>query len=176
MSNGKLSRLGAVLDWLQRGQVLWALLVALGMGKVLDALLRTFTSIPDIWRSPIWLLGAALILLGIVKLLGRVAGRSVLQKQTSVGQDIVTPGLSSPQFDPEKFFQLAYNSSLQGETEENFRSILARYKTPQERENFSVRLMATGLIGFSYDLLWAYIYQSQLLLLYELTRRYVSIV
>ncbi len=42
---------------------------------------------------------------------------------------------------------------------------------PTDREAFYVKFIATGIIGYIYDIAWAYIYRSQVLLLLELNRR-----
>jgi hypothetical protein len=156
------------LDWLQHGYLLVQILAAFGVGKAVNAILGSYTKIPSVWITPIWLLvSAATVALFVV--IGNKLSRGA-------GQSSSAPQLSVPatNFNVSVFLQTAYIGALQQETETNVRSA-ATQNQPNDREEFYVKLIGVGLIGFTYELVWAYIYRSQLLLLMELNRRILTL-
>ncbi len=60
------------------------------------------------------------------------------------------------------------------EIENNVRAA-AQLNSPNDRESFYVKLIATGLPAFTYDIVWAYIFRSQILALMEINRRLMPI-
>ena len=76
--------------------------------------------------------------------------------------------MTSP-IDINKFFHVAYSGQLQTETEGNIRAMI-HSQAPDEREQFIVRFIATGLINAIYDHIWLTLYRSQLLVLAELNK------
>jgi hypothetical protein len=63
---GKTEKLKEWIDWLRRIDFFVGLLVALGAGRAVNAMLISFTKIPQIWISPIWLLSSGLALAAII--------------------------------------------------------------------------------------------------------------
>jgi hypothetical protein len=47
------------LAWLQHGYLLFQILTAQGVGKLIEAALRTQTQMSSVWITPIWLLSSA---------------------------------------------------------------------------------------------------------------------
>jgi hypothetical protein len=71
------------------------------------------------------------------------------------------------QFDPDILIKTSYNSALLEETKNNLR--LGFSAIPAEgREEYFINWMAHGVLNYVYDILWAQIYRSQLLMLQEL--------
>ena len=68
------------------------------------------------------------------------------------------------------FFLRLYNSTLNSEIETNLR-LAANQNQPNDHEGFFIKLISVGLVAYVYDIAWAYIYKSQMLLLMELNRR-----
>jgi len=81
---------------------------------------------------------------------------------------------ASENFDATHYFETAFVSSLRTEIENNVRTAAAQNR-PNDHEGFYVDLIASGLPGFVYDLTWAYIFRSQILLLQELNRNVLSL-
>ena len=73
-------------------------------------------------------------------------------------------------FDPKEFFQFAYYSQLTAEVENNIK-IVAHRCEPTDVEAFYARLIGIGLVRYSHDITWAYIFKSQLLLLAEMNAK-----
>jgi hypothetical protein len=88
----------------------------------------------------------------------------------NMSQSITNTLMTSPTLDATAYFKTAYASTLQQEIENNTRAA-ATQNQPNDREGFYVKLIATALPAFMYDIAWAYIFKSQLLLLQELNRR-----
>jgi hypothetical protein len=89
----------------------------------------------------------------------------------SISQDATATLMNaSNNFDATEYFKTSYISTLKPELENNIRMAAAQNQ-PNDREAFYVKLITTGLPGFIYDSVWAYILRSQLLLLQELNRK-----
>jgi hypothetical protein len=169
-----MKKLKNLAEWLEHGKTVVEILVSLGAGKAVQALLVQFAKIPPIWETPISLLTAA----GVMALLVSIGNKywrkpspqSTLQSASNVLVKATTTNLVATEF-----FRVSYNSSLQSEIENNFRAA-AIQNQPNDHEGFLLRLMATGLVGFMYDSFWAYIYRSQILLLMQLNRRNMPLV
>ena len=73
-------------------------------------------------------------------------------------------------FNTAKFFADSYDSPLATEVENNIR-LAMKDKTPSERDNLLSKIVGVGVVNYLYDIVWAYIFKSQLDLLMELNRR-----
>ena len=72
-------------------------------------------------------------------------------------------------FNSREWFRLAYYSPLTAEVENNIKIVANQYD-PKHPELFYSRFIGVGLVAYQYDVVWAYIYRSQLLLLTEINR------
>lgn len=88
-------------------------------------------------------------------------GQSVASVNSLVGQ------VGPANFSAAQFFTAAYPSTLQRETENNVRTA-AMQTQPNDREGFYVKFIAIGIAQYVYDMIWAYIFRSQLLALQHL--------
>lgn len=82
--------------------------------------------------------------------------------------------LNSSTFDATAFFQQSYVSTMDAEIKNNTRTA-AELNNPGDRETFYLKLIAIGLPAFTYDVIWAYIFRSQVLALLELNRRILTV-
>lgn len=162
-------KISAWLDWLGKGYLIVEILGGLGGGTMVKALLKTYTDLPSVWVTPIWLLMAAVFVALLVILGNKKLHRS--ERQRVAAQN--TPSIlvtSPPSFDATEFLRIAYNSSLQSEIENGVRAA-APQNDPTARESYFVRIISVGSIAYLYDIIWAYIYRSQIFLLMDLNRR-----
>jgi hypothetical protein len=159
------------LEWLQLAKFVGDLLVAMASWKVVKKLLTHVPHVSEDWASVISLLAAALILFGLVWWQQRTSKSGQKQAVQDATNSLVT---SPAKFDATAFFQQSYASPLQAETESNIRAA-AIQNQPNDREGFYAKFIAIGIFAYLYDMVWASIYRSQLLLLMELNRRMLSL-
>jgi hypothetical protein len=156
------------LDWLQHGYLLVQLGGAIGVGKALQAILVTYTHIPPIWVTPLWLLTSAAMLALLVAIGNYVRRRQ--EQQQSTGQANLKALIAAPlNFDATEHFRRAHTSSLTDGVEKNIK-IAAAQNQPEDREGFLAKLIGIGIVSYWFDISWAYIFKIQLLLLMELNR------
>jgi len=123
----------------------------------------------EIPNAPRW---AAII---VPLLLSALAFVWLARRATATGPQRPTlaggQSLTKPPFDVEKYAASAYDSPLAKEVESNVRQAMeARYPQAREREAFLLRFIGLGVVSSVYDITWAYIFRSQVLLLERLNR------
>src|ERR1700694_2827101 len=90
--------------------------------------------------------------------------RSARSNQNTT-QNATNALMTSPTgFDVTTYFKGAYVSQLQPEIENNVRAAAIQNQT-NDHEGFYLKLIKFGLPSFLYDIIWAYIFKSQLILL-----------
>lgn len=181
---GVVEKFKNALDWFGRGQLVIQILVALGLGTGVRAILRMVTAFNPLWITPTWLLSSAVFLALAMFSWNRISKRLPAQHNTSattlVQQSAITLTslLGVPQqpltFDAALFFRRGYHSPLTAEVEKNIR-LIAEQNSPGDPSAFLCRFIGVGLVSYLHDVTWAYIYKSQLLLLLELNRRLVPL-
>ena len=72
-------------------------------------------------------------------------------------------------FNPFEHFRIAYYSPLTAEVENNIK-IAAQRHYPNDHEGFYTKLIGIGIVSYTHDMTWAYIFKSQLMLLMEMNR------
>ena len=164
-------------DWFARqyedikGHYKWALLGALWtlISWAGNRLLHLIPHMPD------WAVWAIVLLASSIVFVSLASSFEKYARQDSNKAQAVTNALMTPStgFDADAALKTAYNSSLHDEVENNIRTAGSR-KHANEREAFYVRLLAIGAVGYTYDVVWAYIFKSQILLLMELNSRTLS--
>ncbi|HEY6767213.1 MAG TPA: hypothetical protein VI386_20825 [Candidatus Sulfotelmatobacter sp.] len=159
-------KIKSAFEWLEHGKTLVELVLALGGGATVRALLHQFTKIPGIWITPIWLLSSAVFLWLLLKALGHASRTQSTAQSTATSTALV----SAATFDATEHFKHSYVSTFTAEVEKNIR-IAANQNQPNDREGFFARFIGLGLVSYMHDITWAYIYKSQLLMLLELNRR-----
>jgi len=165
-------------DWLHRqwndikGNAKWALLGLL-WAVALWAANHLLSLIP---HMPQWLAYAVVLVFSATGFFYFARHRSkTVQAQSarfttvqSVASAALAP-VASP-IDVNAFFAHAYSGQLQDEIEQNVRAMICS-RPDHERENFTVRFIATGLIAVIYERVWLTIYRSQVLALEALNQR-----
>jgi hypothetical protein len=160
-----------LLEWAQIAKFLLDIAVMIFSVKTATKLASYVPNVSPEWASIIGWLVAVVVLYFLIRLQHKVGGggqRQAIQSATKTFP--ASPG----NLDAGPFFQQAYTSSFQGEVENNVRAS-AQQNQPDNPEEFYVKLIAVGLTSFTYELIWAYIYRSQLLLLNELNSRSVPL-
>lgn len=154
-----------------KGNAKWALALLL-WGAVISAIKYGLQQIPRMPLWAIWLIIAVLSFLAFLWL-ARQLTKSSSAQLTTVQRTAMTPGA---EFDPEQFFNTAYQSQIVAESANNFRSMaIAKYPNVKEREEFCYKFIGAGLTSYLYDETWWLIYRSQLLLLQEANQRLISL-
>jgi hypothetical protein len=154
-----------------KGHAKWALLglVWTLLWWLATHLMREIPSVPH------WLVIAVPFVLSVVAFvwLGSRSSAHDSQKPSSAGQATTTALTTVPStFDVTTFLANAYNSPLAGEVENNVRqAVETRYREPEEREDFLLKFIGIGTFIAVYDIAWASIFKSQVLLLEELNRK-----
>jgi hypothetical protein len=147
--------------------------------KAVEAALKQFTRIPQIWITPLWLLSSGAIMALLVFVVNRRWTPSVGQERivpppsTGAAQIVASAALTPPTpspIDVTAFFQQSYSGQLQTEVEGNVRAMISS-RLPNEWDEFVVKLIATGLINVVYDKIWLVIFRRQVLALTELNHR-----
>ena len=164
----KWEKLKRALEWVHLLRVVLELIVMVASWKVAATVLLRVLS-PG-WASLAALLVAGSLLLAIERWRQKV-GKSPKQAiQQGVAKALIAPPTVPDSLDATPFLKIAYTSSMQSEIENRTRMSAAQTQ-PNDQEGFYVRLIAVGIIQFSYDMIWTNIYKSQLLMLLELDRK-----
>jgi hypothetical protein len=158
------------LDWMQHGYLIVQVLISIGLGKALKAILVTYTHMPPVWITPLWLLASALMMALLVFIGNQLRKRQGQGGSLTQTERAVSLVASTANLDATVFFRQSYYSPLQSEVEANIRAA-AIQNQPNDRESFYIKFIGIGLIAYLYDVIWFAIYKSQLLSLLELNRR-----
>jgi hypothetical protein len=73
-------------------------------------------------------------------------------------------------FNAAQFFRLAYHSDWTADVEKRIR-IAAHQNQPNVCEDFYAKFIGVGMVAYYHDIVWAYIFKSQITMLMELNRR-----
>jgi|SRR5215472_3876736 len=164
-------RIESVLQYLEHAKITYEVvgfIVSIGAGKLLKAVLVTYTRIPSIWVTPIWLLFTA----GVLFLALWFIRKGSANQKAALQNIVSTPAPTSANFNADDFFKKAYRSPFEPDVDGNLRAIIAQ-NNPPNREEFLIKLSVVFTVLTAYEMIWAYIYRSQILLLEELNRRLV---
>jgi hypothetical protein len=173
-------KLKTSLEWVRLGKFVFDTIILIFSQSVIKSFFHTYIpQIPhDLATGVAWVL-AAIIFLWLLEKHSKSAALQQLQTEQSTNQGptsaLIGNSGSTPNFDATTFFKMAYVSSTDPEIQANVRRA-ADVNSPGDHESFYVRLISIGLIGYRYDIIWAYIYRSQLLALMEVNRRMMPMV
>lgn len=172
----RFGKVGEALDWVERAKLVFDIVVAIGSGKLVKKLLSYIPQISHDWASVIAWAVAAVVLFCLIAVFQRGRQPRLDNQSTRPPSDATIPaistvvaGLPGPNFDSRSYFKYAYYSPLTAEAEKNIR-IVAEQNQKNDPAGFMAKLIGVGLVGFLYELTWAYIYRSQLLMLIEMNR------
>jgi len=164
----KWERLKHGLEWVHLFKVVVELIVMVASWKLAATVFQRILS-PG-WASFAALLVSGSLLLVIEGRIQRAAKSPEQAAQQGVANALIAPPTAPGSLDAGPFLNSAYTSPMQPEIENRVR--MAAFQTqPNDHEGFYVRLIAVGLVQFSYDMTWANLFKSQLLMLLELNRK-----
>jgi len=182
MAQSRSERIKATLDWLQHCYWIGTFLASLGIGRAGMAWLARHANLARDWETAIWL-----TLSGLCLWLATFIGNKLFIKrkkvpyqnmaEPSIASAVLNPAIPSPIQSPintEQFFRFAYQGQLQTETEGNVR-LMVQSRPPNERDEFIVRFIATGIVNAFYEHLWFTIFRSEILALNELNNALVRL-
>jgi hypothetical protein len=159
-----------------KGNLKWALLgiLWLAMTSIGKFLLAHYTNLPPWLAWAILLLASGIAFFWVSRSLRYTAATQIeATPGTSAAQMVASAALRPPMpspIDVAAFFRESYSGQLQTEVEGNIR-VMIQSRPPNERDEFVVKFIATGLINVVYERIWLTIFRSQLLALTELNRR-----
>ena len=162
---GFVERARAVFEWLEHGKTavemaLWVI-AALGGGQVVRAWLVQHTSIAREWISPLWLTSSAILLWVLLQIAPIIkSSKQPTQTDSIQSASIVNPATVTTQSVDE--FYRTYDNALLRECEDNVRALANAFPAGNDRERFFLRFIASGIIGYVFDVVWYTIYKSQL--------------
>jgi hypothetical protein len=136
----------------------------------IKVLLLKYARIPTVWLPTIeWLLFA--LLLWIIVSWSNSRGKSQLALMRDPSSMVLAANNESREgnFDAPEFFRRAYVSSAATDAENNIRASNTG-TSPEEREEFYLKILGLGTVAVIYDDIWWTIYRSQILALLELNQ------
>lgn len=157
-------KIGKAFEWIEHGKTLVEIALAAGGGTAVKAVLLQYTHIPILWVTPIWLTVSAVLLWGLLRI-----SKKYVQPQANV-QASLLPAQGLVSFNAAEHFRTAYYSPLTSEAEKKIR-LAAIQNSPDDHEGFLAKIIGIGLVGFTHDITWAYIFRSQILALMEVNRK-----
>jgi hypothetical protein len=133
---GLWSKVREQLEWAHHGKLLLEVLLSLGAGQAVRALLKTAaTKVPDVWITPLWIFATAIILAVFVYFNSRRTVQKVLQQSSNQSALTVTSGIDAELKALDKMYH-RIEPSFSGEIETAIRAQIGRLPTAQNRENF----------------------------------------
>jgi hypothetical protein len=143
------------LDWLQHGYLLVQIGGSIGVGKAIQAALVTYTHIPPIWVTPLWLLASA-VMMTLLIYLGNKIGAPIQGKGSQSQALVGAPTTAAVQV--EKYFN-RIDPTFSGEVEAAVRQ--AAVQAP-DRETYLIRGLTVALIYVQFESAWFNIFASQI--------------
>jgi hypothetical protein len=163
-------RVKTTLEWARLGKFVFDLLAAIFSLRLTKKLLTYVPQVSNDWATIIaWAVAA-----GVLFFLLWWQEKRKTTMQGSATQDVSGALLNSSTFNATTHFATSYTSTMHQQIESNVRAA-AQLNNPNDRESFYVRLIAIGLPAYTYDIIWAYIFRSQILVLMEINRRTMPI-
>lgn len=171
----------SVMEWLEHGKTSVEIIVAVGGEQGSGGRVKAVHENPtNMDNSPLVVIpwryyGLAIIVFVVNRRWTPSVGQERIAPPPSTGaaqivaSAALTPPTPSP-IDVTAFFQQSYSGQLQTEVEGNVRAMISS-RLPKERDEFVVKLIATGLINVVYDKIWLVIFRRQVLALTELNHR-----
>lgn len=135
------SRVDRFLNWVEHGWFVTQIVGSIGLGKLVEAMLKTYTRIPLPCITAIWWLSAATFLILLMWLARLVKSRKPLVIQTTTATE--KGGVKLHEI--EKFYEV-HQGPLLRECEDSVREEVEKCKLGNEREAFLIRHLATMIV------------------------------
>jgi hypothetical protein len=163
-------KIKTALEWAHLGKFVLDLVAAISSWKLVKKLLSYIPQISNDWATIIaWIVAA-----GVLFLLIWWQEKRKTAVQGSTSQAPSSALLNSSAFDATAYFATAYTSTMHQDIETRVRAA-AQLHSPTDCEAFYLKLIATGLPAFTYEIAWSYIFRSQILALMQINRRLMPI-
>jgi hypothetical protein len=159
------SRVDHFFKWAEHGYFAFQILVSLGVGKLVGAILRIHTQIPEAYITPIWWLSAAAAmgaLIGVTRLT-RSRKPPVIQATTVTE----TGGVNLEMIEK---MRREFQGPLIQECEKSIGESAEKIKPDSERVKFLLRNLATVIVVAFFETTWQIIFGSQIRALERLNR------
>lgn len=157
---------GKGVDWLIRGQFVVQLLIALGVGKIVQWLVTKYTQVPPTLAAAIWFIASGLVVWFLVV----VFRKRTFVQETALEVVAASRGIEDNVKAVTAFYKTGAGPFLD-EIEAHFQRLAAHHKSAKEREEFLVKALSGGAVSYLHDMTWAAIFGSQLDALNELNTR-----
>jgi hypothetical protein len=154
------------LEWARLTKFVFDLLASAVSLKIVQKLLSYIPQISHDWATIIAWASAALVLLVLLMW----QSRHKAEVQGPAEQNTANALLNSSPLNATVHFANAYVSTMYQEIETNTRAA-AHLNSPNDHEAFYLKLIALGLPALMYDVVWAYIFKSQVSALMEINRQ-----
>ena len=154
-----------------RPSIYWTAIVWIAtggtFGQLTKALLITYTRIPHVWITPIWLFATALFGAIGMWVVGKWAEKPTQPRQKEGGSSGLVKTVVDLSIAEEFYKHQDYR--LTRELEEEIKKAMVNLKG-EERERMFVRLLTATLWGVTFSNTWSSIYRSQIKALISLNR------
>ncbi len=154
---------GRFIDWLTRGEMVFRILVAMGVGKLVQTLIAT--GIPERYHTAIWLLSSAAVFWMLLEI-----GRWWNKKKGFVVQTTALAAPSKVISAQVEEYRTNLDAEMVKETEANIQAEANGYHDRAERELFLLRGFSTTLLMGFYEITWYIIFSSQIKALERLNK------
>jgi len=155
------------LDWLIRGHFVVQLLIAMGIGKIVQWAVTKYAQVPQTLASAIWLIASGLA----VWVLLFVFRKRVFVQSSSIEMATAPAGGIEDNIKSVTNFYKTGGGPFLDEMESHFQRLAAHHKDAKEREQFLIRALSGGAVSYLHDMTWSSIFKSQLEALHELNAR-----
>jgi hypothetical protein len=164
------------MEWLKKEWLNMVTIWCVTTGAIIQTLQQALTSSPKVaemlptlggWWHYVPLI--LVVIAGISWRIGRSLKPTQHEQQGSALQTAVGMSIQAPvSFDATQYFRLSYHSDWTAEAEKWIR-LAAQQNEPNDHEGFYAKFIGIGLVAYHHDIVWAYIFKSQFLMLMELT-------
>jgi hypothetical protein len=160
------SRVDSYLSWLEHGWLLIQIAGSIGLGKLIEALLKMKTTIPPLYITAIWWLATASILALLLWI-----GRIVRNRKPPVMQTVTTTtdrgGVNLQEV--EKLYE-ANKGPVLTECEDSLRVQAEQFRAGNERDTFLIRNLSLVIVIAFFEATWYSIFGSQIRALERLNK------
>jgi hypothetical protein len=158
------ARADKLFNWLEHGYLLVQIGVAVGVGKLVQAVLLSYTRLPGLYVSAIWWLSGAIVLATFVIVGQRwhSRGAKIVQATDSAG--------TVQQLEAIEQVYRTYDNQMLNDTESLFQASANKYRPGDERDGFLIRTLASIAILAFFESTWYSIFASQIKALERLNK------
>lgn len=158
------SRADKFFNWLEHGYLLVQIAVAIGVGRLIRAILLSYTKLPGPYVSAIWWLSGGIALTALM-----VAGQRWHRRGAKIVQATDSADTAQQLEAIEQVYR-TYDNQMLTDVESAFRASANRYKPGDDRDGFLIRTLASMAILAFFESTWYSIFASQIKALERLNK------